>query len=325
MKKLFSLVLCLMMAAALIPASAEGALKTGLAAVVTLTPADATENKDGQVRNEVTFAAVTVDEDGKIVDCKIDSYRADITFDATGKLTKDAGTKFDSKREMGEAYGMGAVAPKGEWDKQTEGFAAYCVGKTLDEIKGIALNEEGKATDEDILATTTISMGDFVKVVALAVEKAEDHGAQAGDELKLVSVADMHASKDASENKDGATQLDATYAAVTLKDGVITGIVIDAVQPKATFSAEGKVTGDTTAEVLSKLEKGDAYGMNGVAPKGEWYQQVAGFCAYVTGKTAADAAGIAMGEDGKATDEDLLATTTISIGEFVSLLEKLTK
>lgn len=324
MKKLIALVLCLMMAAALIPASAEGALKTGVAAVVALTPTDATPEKDGQVRNEITIAAVTVDENGVITGCVIDSYRADIKFNAKGEVTTDTTAEFPTKTEMGEAYGMGGVAPKGEWNVQAQGFAAYCVGKTLDQIKGIALTE-GKATDEDILATTTISIGDFVEVVALAVEKAEDHGAKAGDVLYLTATANAESCKNATENKDGTAQLDATYAAVTVNGDVITGMVMDAVQPKATFSAEGKVTSDTTAKVLSKLEKGDAYGMGGVAPKGEWYQQAAGFCAYVTGKTLAEAAGIAIEESGKATDADLLATTTIAIGDFVKLIAKLAK
>ncbi len=111
MKKLTALVLCLMMAAALVPAGAETAVKTGLAAVVTMTPADATENKDGQVRCEVTAAAVTVDGNGVITDCKIDSVRADIKFDKNGALTQEKTTGFPSKNDVGEGYGMGAVAP----------------------------------------------------------------------------------------------------------------------------------------------------------------------------------------------------------------------
>ncbi len=323
MRKLFALCLCLMLAAAMLPAGAEGTLKTGLAAVVSVTPTDAGE-RDGQTRNEVTIAAVTVDESGVIVDCKIDGYRSDITFNTKGELTRDDTTPFQSKKEMGEAYGMGQIAPKGEWDAQAKGFEAYCVGKTLDQIKGIALTD-GKATDEDILATTTIAIGDFVEAVAKAVEKAADHGAKAGDTLYLTSVADMHSSKAATENKDGKAQLDVSYAAVTVKDNVITSFVMDGVQPSATFSAEGKVTSDTTAPVLSKLEKGNDYGMAPASKleKGEWFQQAEGFGAYVTGKTLAEAGGIAVGEDGKATDTDLLATTTIAIGSFVTLITKI--
>ena len=100
-----------------------------------MTPSDAGE-KDGQVRNEVTIAAVTVDADGKIADCKIDAYRTDIKFNTKGELT-NTDAEIITKNAMGEAYGMSAIAPKGEWNVQAAGFAAYCVGKTLDEIKGI--------------------------------------------------------------------------------------------------------------------------------------------------------------------------------------------
>jgi hypothetical protein len=321
MKKIIALALCLMMAAALVPASAEGTLKTGLAAVVAMEPTDATENKDGQVRNEVTIAAVAIDEQGVIVDCKIDAYRSDIKFDAKGAFTQPLDTAFKSKMAMGAEYGMGAVAPKGEWDAQAAGFAAYCIGKTADQIRGIAV-EGGKpaASEVDILATTTITIGDFVGAVVKAADKAEDRGAKAGDTLYLTSVANMSSSKAATENKDGTAQFDCTYAAITKAGETITSIVIDAVQCKASISGEGKVTSDTTAEVPSKLEKGDAYGMGSVAPKGEWYQQIAGFNAYVTGKTAEEVTGIAVGEDGKPTDADLTATTTINIAEFLELI-----
>ena len=77
--------------------------------------------------------------------------------------------------------------------------------------------------------------------------------------------------------------------------------------------------------VLTKNELGDAYGM--VAWGGaiaEWYQQAASFAAYVTGKTAAQVAGIAVTE-GKPSDADLAATVTIAIGGFQALIAKACK
>ncbi len=210
---------------------------------------------------------------------------------------------------------------------QVAGFAVYCVGKTLDQIRGIAIGEKGAAEDADILATTTIGIGDFAEVVALAVENAAEHGAEAGDALYIAMLGDMHSSKSATENKDGTVQLDCSYTAVTMRGDTVSSIIIDGVQPKAAVSAEGKVTSDTTAKVQSKLEKGDAYGMKAASKleKGEWYQQMEGFCAYVTGRTLAEVAGIAVSEDGKATDADVLATTTISIREFQELIGKIGK
>ena len=54
----------------------------------------------------------------------------------------------------------------------------------------------------------------------------------------------------------------------------------------------------------------------------EWNEQAAAFCAYVTGKTVDEVAGIAVTEDGDAADADLAASVTIGIGEFQTLIEK---
>ena len=67
---------------------------------------------------------------------------------------------------------------------------------------------------------------------------------------------------------------------------------------------------------------GEKYGM--VAWGGaiaEWNQQAAAFAAYVTGKTAAQVAGIAVTE-GKPADSDLSTSVTIKIGDFQDLIAK---
>ena len=53
----------------------------------------------------------------------------------------------------------------------------------------------------------------------------------------------------------------------------------------------------------------------------EWNEQAASFAAYVTGKTAAEVAGIAVAE-GKPADADLAASVTIAIGGFQALIAK---
>ena len=55
--------------------------------------------------------------------------------------------------------------------------------------------------------------------------------------------------------------------------------------------------------------------------KYEWNEQAASFAAYVTGKTAAEVAGIAVAE-GKPSDVDLSATVSIKIGGFQALIAK---
>ena len=56
--------------------------------------------------------------------------------------------------------------------------------------------------------------------------------------------------------------------------------------------------------------------------KFEWNVQAANFAAYVTGKTAAEVAGIAVNEGTKPTDVDLSAGVTIAIGGFQALIAK---
>ena len=89
------------------------------------------------------------------------------------------------------------------------------------------------------------------------------------------------------------------------------------------FDTTGTVTTDLTAPVQTKNELGENYGMvawgNAIA---EWDAQAASFASYITGKTAADVAGIAVDEKTAPTDADLTASVTIKIGGFQELIAK---
>ena len=89
------------------------------------------------------------------------------------------------------------------------------------------------------------------------------------------------------------------------------------------FDATGSITTDLTAAPQTKNELGENYGM--VAWGGaiaEWDAQAAAFASYITGKTAADVAGIAVDEKTAPTDADLTASVTIKIGGFQALIAK---
>ncbi|MDO4488538.1 MAG: hypothetical protein Q4B67_05580 [Eubacteriales bacterium] len=130
-------------------------------------------------------------------------------------------------------------------------------------------------------------------------------------------------SKDAGE-KDGLTQAYTTVAAVTLNGETITSCVIDAVQAKVNFDATGKITSELTDSVKTKVQLGDEYGMRKASAIGkEWNEQAAAFSAYVTGKTVADVNGIAVTEEGKATDADLTASVTVKLGAFKEIFAKI--
>lgn len=298
-------------------------VKTGLSVTTALSGTDAAD-ADGTAQADITIVAVTVDAEGKINSCVIDQIQGKNTFNAAGEITTE-NTTFLSKNELGSDYGMvawgGAIA---EWDAQAAAVAEYVVGKTAEEVKGISIVEGGKAGDADLAASATMAIAGFIDPIIAAMNNATDLGAAHWDTLQLVSVTEASDNANAAADKAGTASAYATVAAVTTHYDEITSCVIDAVQANVNFDATGKITTDFNAPVLTKNEKGADYGM--VAWGGaiaEWNEQAASFAEYVTGKTISEVAGIAVDEAGKTTDADLLASVTIKIGNFKTLIEKL--
>ena len=308
------------------PVIAEGAVKTGLYIGVNLGKSANAGEENGVADYDVTVVAVTVDDNGVILSCIIDSIGTKVTFDAAGVITSDLTAEILTKNEQGDAYGMKAYAgSKYEWNEQAAALANYAVGKTVEELKNGAVNESGYAADADLATTASIYLGGYVAGIEEAVKNAQHLGAQAGDELRLAVIPGVGSSKSADGENGGLAQLEVDAVALTMNGGVITSCYIDSLQAKVNFDASGAITTDLTAPVLTKNALGDAYGMKAYAgAKYEWNEQAAAFAAYVTGKTADQVAGIAVSE-GKATDADLAATVTIAIGGFQALIQKAAK
>ena len=252
----------------------SGSLKTGLAVSTGLSSSKDAGEEDGLAQADVTYAAVTVDEAGVIRSCDLDSVQVKINFDASGALTTPADAAFQTKNELGDEYGMKKASGIGkEWYEQAEAFCEYAVGKTAEELRGMAVNEKGAPADADIASSVTVSVGGFIDVVARAAESASVTGASEGDELRLVSTSSISSSKSAGE-EDGLAQADVSIAAVTWNGDTVTSCVFDAVQAKVNFSAEGAITTDLSQLVQTKNELGDAYGMKKASGIGkEWYEQ----------------------------------------------------
>ncbi len=308
---------------------AEGALKTGLAIVGDISGSKSPEGENaGEAKYDVTVVAVTVDEAGVIRACIIDSVDPNgsvVKFDATGTITSDLSVTVHTKNELGEAYGMKAYGnSKYEWNEQAKALADYAVGKTVEELKNGAVNEAGKAKDADLATVATISIGGYVDAIEKAVANARHLGAQAEDELKLAVISSLGSSVSATAEKAGTAQLDCDVAALTVNDGVITSCYIDSLQAKVSFDATGVITTDLTAAPQTKNELGEGYGMKAWGQaKFEWNEQAENFASYVTGKTAAEVAGIAINESEKPADgTDLAASVTIAIDGFQALIAK---
>ena len=304
--------------------AAEGAVKTGVAIVASAAESKNAGDADGEAKYDVSVVAVTVNGDGTITNCIIDSIGTSVLFDVSGNIVSDLTAPIATKNELGENYGMKAYAgSQYEWNEQAAALAAYAVGKTVEELRSGAVDETGHAVDADLATTATIYLGGYVDAIENAVSNAQYLGAEHGDELKLAIIPAVDSSKAADAENAGLAQLDVNAAALTLRDGVITSAQIDSVQAKVNFDASGVITTDLTAPIATKNELGEGYGM--VAWGGaiaEWNAQAASFAAYITGKTPAEVASIAVDETTKPTDADLVSSVTIKIGGFQALIAK---
>mgnify|MGYP001211641779 CR=1 FL=1 len=309
--------------------TAGDALKTGLAVVTSISNSKDAGEKEGVAQVDSTVVAVTVDAAGKITNCKIDAAQTKINFSAAGKITTPLDTVFKTKQELKDEYGMKKASKiQKEWYEQADAFAAYVTGKTLEEVKGIALNESGAPADAELASSVTIHVNDFIAAIEKAVSNAQDLGAKAGDKLGLAVETTISNSADATAEKDGVAQAYSMYTATTFgADGRITSCILDASQSNVNFNTSGKITTDLKAANLqTKNELGEAYGMKKASNiKKEWNEQAAAFAEYVKGKTADEVKGIALNEEGKTTEAELTSSVTIHVTDFLTIIDKAAK
>lgn len=126
----------------------------------------------------------------------------------------------------------------------------------------------------------------------------------------------------ATAEKAGETVYDVTIVTVTVDDkGIIRDCIIDSIKASVAFDSTGAVTSDLTADVLTKNELGEDYGMKASGSKYEWNEQAAELAKYAKGKTVEQLKNGAVNESGKAKDADLASVATIYIGGYVNAIE----
>ena len=117
---------------------------------------------DGKVSVDTIMCAVTLDETGKIVGVDFDEVQASSAADADATLT------LQTKRELGENYGMKAYSPIGkEYSEQMDALEDWCIGKTLEEVL------TGAADDADLKAGCTVYNGNLLMALEKAVANAK--------------------------------------------------------------------------------------------------------------------------------------------------------
>ena len=290
---------------------------------------NASADGNGLAQANVDIYAVTINSEGVIVDCKIDAIQCKTEFDTAGALVTEIGNVNKSKMELGDEYAMRSASGIGaEWFEQVEALEQYCIGKTPAEVQGIALDEDGKATDADLIAGITMPLGDFIAGVVGACNNARVNGAKEGDTLYLESdsyLSDSSAS--ASAEGDGLAQNDTTAAAYTIAaDGTITDIDLDCVQTKINFNAAGELTTADGTTWTTKTDLKYDYNMLKASAIGkEWFEQTEAFEDYCHGKTVADVVATEVNpENGHVAESevDLVAGCTMNIASFTAVLAK---
>lgn len=326
MKKSFVLVMCLILALSTLfvgcGSKEPATLKFGMG-VYSSAPAvtDATADKDGSGKLDVTVAAVTVDANGKIVACALDTASNTVNFTAEGKAV--AKTEFKTKYESGKDYNMVAYGgAKKEWFEQADAFEALVAGKTLDEVKALVA-AENKGNAEVVAAGCTIMINEFVGAIEKAYNAAADSGVTAENTLKVTAATEQTCT-DATEDKDGSNKVSTTvFAAAVDKDGKVVAAASDCVELAFSFDTKGASTLDTSKAIVSKKEQGTNYGMVAYGnAKKEWFEQAAAFDAACIGKTADEIAGL-IAEDGKGVADLQSAGCTIYVSGFVKAASKI--
>lgn len=259
--------------------TASREVKTGLAVVGNIAKSmNATPDFPGAAHTEVTYVALTLDQDGVIRQCCIDGVSAVIPFDATGALQEEEDVEFASKNELGDAYAMHKASAIGsEWREQADAFARYAVGRKVEEL-----------SSGDVASSVTISTNGILQAIAIAAETAELQGAQIGDELTLAVLSHSDESRSASldTGEVGYAAFRTDAVAVTWCDGTVTSCLIDALETNVPVTPEGMIGVELTAMQPSMvtISRASPLAVN-YYPAQDWCRRAENFARSTLGKT----------------------------------------
>ncbi len=316
-----------------VAAEAGSIVKLGLGTKTSVAKSsDFTAEKPGAAQADVVIAAVGFDKDGKVASIKIDNAQTKVEYNEDGSLKSDPAAEYKTKQEKGPEYGMIKASTIGrEWNQQIEALAAWMQGKTVEEIKAMKTKQGADEAhpavpDEADLATSvSITVQDYIAVVEEAYQNAVDV-AEGADEVGLGVEIAIGKSAGKTADKAAAAQVDTTISAVALKGDKVAAAILDVVQAKVAYDADGKITSDKVAEVPSKNELGADYGMIKASKIGkEWFEQAKALADWTVNKTAAEVAAIPAEEkDGKVivTDADLATSVSVGISDYLTVFDE---
>ena len=293
-----------------------------------------------QAAYSATVAAVVVDEEGKIVDCRIDVAQNKMNGDAV-----DPEATFLSKYEKGYDYNMVKFSEAtNEWFQQADAFASYVIGKTGEEVAALPTRVRGEdephpgyvvTTDETLFASCSITITEFMEAVSKAAKDPYAQSFQAdGFTLGVACNSTAEDSTAPADGKNGTIKMHVEFAAAAVDgEGKILACVTDAIQPNHEVDDFGEIVGFTYKG--TKKELGYDYNMVKYSEAtNEWFQQAGAFEDYCEGKTADEVLALPTRVRGEnephpgyvvTADETLFASCSISIPGFQSVIAKAAK
>ncbi len=327
-------------------AGAEGEIvKFGLGQNISIKSSkEKSEDANAQSQADVTMAAVGFDKDGKVVSVTIDTVQAKVAFDEEMKITSDLEAEVLSKKDLKDDYGMKGVSASigigKEWFEQMDAFEEWMIGKTADEIVNVPVKERDESHKNvpdvpELTSTVTITVEGYLAAVEEAWANAVD--VEGGATVGLGVKAGIGSSKELGTNDNGEEVLPQTQADVYMSatafdaDGKVVGTVIDTAQVKVAYDAEGKITSDMEAELKTKHELKEDYGMKGVSTSigigKEWYEQMEAFQEWMVGKTVDEIVNLPVKErDASHLNvpdvPELTSTVTITVEGYLAVVEE---
>ena len=173
----------------------------------------------------VDFASVAFDAEGKIVDVMFDTIQVTHAVSTDGSAIEISSKKNDngakSKLELGTEYGMQGVSELGlEVDTQIENFAAYCVGKTVEEVASKNYVSHYNPTGTTTIEGCSISVGGYVAALQKAYSVKRAAVSYAGAVKAGVGIVGAAASS-ASYYVPGEYETDITINASLVSEGKV--------------------------------------------------------------------------------------------------------
>ncbi|MDR7870978.1 MAG: hypothetical protein RIN55_08980 [Tissierellaceae bacterium] len=290
---------------------------------------------------DVTMAAVGFDADGKVTSVTVDVVQAKVAFDEEMNITSDKEAEVLSKKDLKEDYNMkGASAIGKEWYEQMAAFEEWMIGKTVDEIVNLPVKERDPSHKNvpdvpELTSTVTITVESYIA----AVEEAWDNAieVEGGETVGLGVKAGIGSSKALGTDANGnqvlpRAQADVYMAATAFDaDGKVVGTIIDTAQVKVDYDAEGKITTDKAAELKTKHELKEDYGMKGVSASTgigrEWYEQMTSFQEWMVGKSIDEIVNLPVKEANPTHQHvpdvpELTSTVTITVEGYLAVVEE---